>query len=557
MPQINEIPTATPNPSDLVPAQPAAGATRAVTVGSLPSGFNDGSLTIAKTSGLQTALNGKQRVRHADIRDHGAVCDGVTDDSAAIQAAIDSLDATYGGDVVLPPGRILCLSTITITDVSGYGGRGTRLIGTGGMRFRDGQNGTERPGGTTLVAGTPSMTLLKCNAGAGSYAGTCIEGVHFEEKDSAHTAILVNFNVMNFWTMRDCVVVGGLRGILVDAQTGDASWGMIDNCHIKDCTSGIRITGDVGGGTQGTPGIRVFGGSFAVNTGQVGYEITSNCHHNQIIGTKFDVNGTGNGINIDGAANFTEIVGVNMEGPTTGSFIDIGMGTGRAMGTQVVATSISGTKSPVGGTGIRLHGSAGSPATQVKISAYLTSLINGMWATDTTKCTLDVSTQNNTVGVLLDSSVTANRLSHQSYVDATPITDNGTANTQVTTYQGQVKAMSSATNVTPSRTIGFAGQTANLATWETAAGALQASVSADGNTMGVNGGAGSPRSYVKAEASGGSVGMTKLSAQGSSPGAGQGKIYFRDGTNAGTLKLVVLAGASGAETTILDNIPQT
>ena len=41
------------------------------------------------------------------------------------------------------------------------------------------------------------------------------------------------------------------------------------------------------------------------------------------------------------------------------------------------------------------------------------------------------------------------------------------------------------------------------------------------------------------------------------PGTGYGNIYFRDGTTAGTLKLVVRAGAAGAETTILDNIPQT
>ena len=40
-------------------------------------------------------------------------------------------------------------------------------------------------------------------------------------------------------------------------------------------------------------------------------------------------------------------------------------------------------------------------------------------------------------------------------------------------------------------------------------------------------------------------------------GSGYGTLYFRDGTTAGTLKLVVKAGASGAETTILDNIPQT
>jgi hypothetical protein len=50
--------------------------------------------------------------------------------------------------------------------------------------------------------------------------------------------------------------------------------------------------------------------------------------------------------------------------------------------------------------------------------------------------------------------------------------------------------------------------------------------------------------------------MAKQTAQAASPGAGNAHLYFRDGTNAGTLKLVVRAGASGAETTILDNIPQ-
>jgi hypothetical protein len=56
--------------------------------------------------------------------------------------------------------------------------------------------------------------------------------------------------------------------------------------------------------------------------------------------------------------------------------------------------------------------------------------------------------------------------------------------------------------------------------------------------------------------SGGTMQLTKMTAQAGNAGAGIGRIYFRDGTDAGTLKLVVRAGASGAETTILDNIPQ-
>jgi len=56
--------------------------------------------------------------------------------------------------------------------------------------------------------------------------------------------------------------------------------------------------------------------------------------------------------------------------------------------------------------------------------------------------------------------------------------------------------------------------------------------------------------------SGGFLRMTKQTAASANIAANVASFYLRDGTNAGTLKFVVRAGASGAETTILDNIPQ-
>ena len=61
--------------------------------------------------------------------------------------------------------------------------------------------------------------------------------------------------------------------------------------------------------------------------------------------------------------------------------------------------------------------------------------------------------------------------------------------------------------------------------------------------------------FITTANSGGQIRMTKQTAAASNPGASMGTLYFRDGTNANTLKLVVRAGAAGAETTILDNIP--
>jgi hypothetical protein len=56
---------------------------------------------------------------------------------------------------------------------------------------------------------------------------------------------------------------------------------------------------------------------------------------------------------------------------------------------------------------------------------------------------------------------------------------------------------------------------------------------------------------------GGGLTLLRSTSANTNPGANFGRLYFRDGTTAGTLKLVVRAGSAGAETTILDNIPQT
>ena len=40
-----------------------------------------------------------------DVKAFGAVGDDVTDDSAAIQAAVDSLSTDFGGTIIFPPGK--------------------------------------------------------------------------------------------------------------------------------------------------------------------------------------------------------------------------------------------------------------------------------------------------------------------------------------------------------------------------------------------------------------------------------------------------------------------
>jgi hypothetical protein len=100
------------------------------------------------------------------------------------------------------------------------------------------------------------------------------------------------------------------------------------------------------------------------------------------------------------------------------------------------------------------------------------------------------------------------------------------------------------------------GLTGNLQEWQNSAGTVQARVNASGIILGVSLRTAQQWVQLKEENSGGALSLTKMTSAAGNDGAGVGRIYFRDGTNAGTLKLVVRAGAAGAETTILDNIPQ-
>lgn len=104
---------------------------------------------------------------------------------------------------------------------------------------------------------------------------------------------------------------------------------------------------------------------------------------------------------------------------------------------------------------------------------------------------------------------------------------------------------------------GAASQSVDLQQWQNSAGSVLAKVDASGymgsiGVFSVNG------AWSLEDAFGGSfAALKKTTSTVTNPGSDKARIYLVAGTTAGTLKLVVRAGASGAETTILDNIPQS
>ena len=117
-----------------------------------------------------------------------------------------------------------------------------------------------------------------------------------------------------------------------------------------------------------------------------------------------------------------------------------------------------------------------------------------------------------------------------------------------------------ALNVSPTSTTqvaavirGLASQTGDLQQWQDSASVVKAKVSSSGDVMGGTLRTLNSQGMIQQENGGGILYFNKATAQAVTPAAGTGKLYFRDGTNAGTLRLCVL-GPGGVETAIIDNI---
>jgi len=161
----------------LLRALPQTGTQHAVVTGYYAAGDGGGGSYRYDPTDVTSADNGGSVIVATDggrwkltqrdswtVRQFGAKGDGVADDTAAIQAAIDALPAR-GGDVYLGDGRFNISSTLFIGDGNG----GTTVSTKNGIRLRG-------SGAGFAVSGTPVPSILQWTGPNGSTALIYVRG---------------------------------------------------------------------------------------------------------------------------------------------------------------------------------------------------------------------------------------------------------------------------------------------------------------------------------------------------------------------------------------------
>jgi len=285
--QVGQSPTATQNFTLAVPSSPdgtiklARGNAGATTqdvmnvsnagVVSFPQGLGNISNSTAIATGSTTARSLANRFADVvNVKDFGAVGDGVTDDTAAIQAAINYVASIGSGTIVFPHGTFLVTSGFLITTPIKFVGDGNGWYAWVGVTATT---------GTTIKYNGPMLpdpyVFQFLNIGGGS-AG--IKDIYIDCNGKANRGVILdglngglfeNVSIIN--PQNVCLTLAG--------TTHTCSWNTFTNLRLE-C---------------------LFGSKAALWL--QGYNTTANACHNTFVNTQINFGGSSNGIWLGGCDN--------------------------------------------------------------------------------------------------------------------------------------------------------------------------------------------------------------------------------------------------------------
>lgn len=211
----------------------------------------------AGTGAVATTVQARLR-ETISVKDYGAVGNGVTNDTAAFQAAVDRAAALSGAKVTIPAGTYLLNGTVNITTsgvtIEGDGHQSTWIVNgqtnAPAIKFGDGVSTYNRCGISNVVFGQKSgVTAVSGNCGllASKCSNFVMDNVQvFQFPQALYDGVIFDYVTQSYVTnigLQGCTNAAWLMrnntfGIFATNGRCDSSaYGM----HIRDC-QGLYIT---------------------------------------------------------------------------------------------------------------------------------------------------------------------------------------------------------------------------------------------------------------------------------------------------------------------------
>ena len=256
-------------------------------------------------SGAVATLVSTKLQQTVSVKDFGAVGDGITDDTAAIQAALNYEPVTSSGQVIIVPAGTYKFSKLTFkhnnTVLRGEGQRSTYLVSTA-------------VDGSIIANDDQDTTLYYCG----------IEGMQISSPSVTPTSNvkIIDWRSMQFGIIKDMWIYGnntvGLTGIYMGVATygsQECTYNAIDNIYIGAVSYGVIVSDgantNVFKNMRVQPGANAYGYHIVFGSNEASNNTFINCH------CEYPGN-TVTGYALGAVSTNTTIIGARLEGLGTG-----------------------------------------------------------------------------------------------------------------------------------------------------------------------------------------------------------------------------------------------